>query len=107
MSGDEDSYIADIALAADRISEIVAAGVEAFAESWVLRSAAERQLEIIGEASRRLSDELADRHPEIPLSRARGMRNVIAHQYRNVDHELVWEMFCSATATVGIASAEC
>ena len=37
---------------------------------------------IIGEASRRLSNELRDKHPEIPWKKMVGMRNILTHQSR-------------------------
>jgi len=49
-----------------------------------------RQLEIIGEASRNLSDEFREDNPEIPWSQIIGMRNRIVHAYFNVDLEITW-----------------
>ena len=55
-----------------------------------MRSAAEHQLEIIGEAAGKLSDQLQARRPDLPISEARGLRNVIAHEYGDVDYDLLW-----------------
>ena len=49
-------FIEHILDAASKLAEIVTAGREAFDSSWLVRSAAERQLEIIGEAASKLSD---------------------------------------------------
>ena len=76
--------------AAAKLVEIVTAGREAFDSSWLVRSAAERQLEIIGEAAGKLSDQLQARRPNLPISEARGLRNVIAHEYGEVDYDLLW-----------------
>ena len=57
----------------------------------LLRSAVERQLEIIGEALnnvRRVDPEIANRIPE--LHRIIGLRNVLAHGYATVDDAVVW-----------------
>lgn len=59
----------------------------------MLRSAVERQVEIIGEALNRLSHvepEVAERVTE--LSKIVGMRNVLIHGYTTVDHRLVWDV---------------
>ena len=44
----------------------------------------------IGELANRLSDETKDEHKSIPWSAIRGMRNLHAHDYENVDLEIVW-----------------
>jgi uncharacterized protein with HEPN domain len=49
-----------------------------------------RCLEIISEASRRLSPGLKARHPEIPWRQVAGAGNVYRHDYEEVVHRLVW-----------------
>lgn len=51
-----------------------------------------RRIEIIGEAAAHLSDTTRHEIPELPLRRLRGMRNVVAHDYANVDVGIVWEV---------------
>ena len=51
-----------------------------------------RQIEIIGEASRQLPDDFQEEHDSIPWSDIIGMRNRIAHDYMNVDLDIVWEV---------------
>ena len=50
-----------------------------------------RRLEIIGEAAGRISPEVQKEFPGIPFREIRGMRNIIAHDYGEVDLERVWE----------------
>jgi uncharacterized protein with HEPN domain len=50
-----------------------------------------RQLEIIGEATKRLSENLRAAHPDIPWRRIAGMRDVLIHDYLGVDLNAVWE----------------
>lgn len=45
----------------------------------------------IGELTIKLSQEFKDGHTEIPWRAIRGMRNVVAHEYGNIDEETVWE----------------
>lgn len=90
MSQRDNDLIEHILDAAGELAEIVAAGRENFDASWLVRSAAERQLEIIGEAAGKLSEQLHERRPTLPISEARAMRNVIAHEYGDVDYDLLW-----------------
>jgi uncharacterized protein with HEPN domain len=49
-----------------------------------------RCLEIISEASRRLSPEMKARHPGIPWRKVSGSGNIYRHGYEDVAHRLVW-----------------
>jgi uncharacterized protein with HEPN domain len=49
-----------------------------------------RCLEIISEASRRLSPEIRARHPEIPWRKVSGSGNIYRHDYEDVAQRLVW-----------------
>ncbi len=49
-----------------------------------------RCLEIISEASRRLSPEMKARHPHIPWRQVSGAGNIYRHNYEDVVHRLVW-----------------
>ena len=57
----------------------------------MLRSAVERQIEIIGEAASRVSTEFQDSHPEFEWRKIVGQRPMLAHGYGKLDHELVWK----------------
>ncbi|MEK7161449.1 MAG: DUF86 domain-containing protein [Patescibacteria group bacterium] len=50
-----------------------------------------RDLEVIGEASKRLSEEFQDRHGKIPWRRIGGMRDFLIHDYMKVDVKEVWK----------------
>lgn len=50
-----------------------------------------RQLEIIGEASRKLSEAFTTQHSGIPWRAIVGMRHRMVHDYLNVDLSVVWE----------------
>ena len=50
-----------------------------------------RRLEIIGEAASRVDSDTRARFPAIPFRSMRGMRNIIAHEYGDVDLNQVWE----------------
>lgn len=50
-----------------------------------------RRLEIIGEASRRLSDQGRASLPELPWHAMVSMRNLMIHEYDGVDYTMVWK----------------
>ena len=51
-----------------------------------------RRIEIIGEAAAHLSNETRATIPQLPFRKMRGMRNIVAHDYANVDLKIVWEV---------------
>lgn len=50
-----------------------------------------RQFEIIGEATKNLSDVFRDNHPAIPWKDLAGFRDKLIHQYFGVDLAMVWQ----------------
>lgn len=56
----------------------------------MLRNAVERNLEIIGEAARCVSQGFRDAHPEIPWRAMISLRNVLAHEYGEIRYERLW-----------------
>jgi len=65
---------------------------EDYAANLLIRSAVERQIEILGEALNQASAADASLEKAIPeLRRIVGMRNRIIHGYDSVDDEIVWD----------------
>lgn len=60
--------------------------------SIIWQDATIRQLEIIGEATKSLSDTLRDNYPETPWKRIAGLRDILIHNYMGVDLTAVWEI---------------
>lgn len=50
-----------------------------------------RRLEIIGEAARRISEETRAAYPDLPWSDMVSMRNIMIHEYDDIDLAIVWE----------------
>lgn len=57
-----------------------------------LRLAVEREIGIIGEAARRVSGPFQSTHPEIPWQKIIAQRNVMIHEYGDIDHERIWQL---------------
>ncbi|MFQ6071834.1 MAG: DUF86 domain-containing protein [Methanosarcinales archaeon] len=51
-----------------------------------------RSLEVMGEAVKRIPDEIRSRYSEIPWKYIAGMRDKLIHEYDGVDLEIVWEV---------------
>lgn len=66
--------------------------LDEYVGSLMLRSAVERQVEIIGEAARRVSKEFQDDHPEIPWRPMQAQRHVLAHDYGEIKHDRIWRV---------------
>lgn len=56
------------------------------------QSAVIRQLEIIGEATKRLTDNLRETHLQVPWRQMAGMRDILIHAYDHVDLNAVWNV---------------
>jgi uncharacterized protein with HEPN domain len=62
-----------------------------FSEDFLTQDAVIRQLEIIGEATKRISKEFRSENPHIPWSDMAGMRDILIHDYIDVDVDIVWK----------------
>ncbi len=87
------SYLTDIIQAARQIQEFIQ-GINKtqFENSSLVQSAVIRQIEIMGEAAKRLSEKFRLEHPEIPWKRIAGMRDILIHAYDHVDIDEVWNV---------------
>jgi uncharacterized protein with HEPN domain len=91
VSRSDDERVADILEAADELALVVAVGRQAFAESVLHRRAAERLLEIIGEASTALSAAFTVARPGVPWRDVGALRILLAH-YHRIDVDQVWQI---------------
>lgn len=93
MDVDPAKYLWDAQAAAERIARFTAGkSREDYADDDMLRSAVERQFEIIGEALGAFARAAPERAQSIPdLGRIVAFRNVLIHGYADVDDDLVWE----------------
>ena len=58
--------------------------------AYILSDAVCRNLEILGEASRKIGPEFRAAHPEIPWREMNDLRNVLIHNYEGADADMVW-----------------
>lgn len=50
------------------------------------------QITIIGEATRRISQDFRNQYPAIPWREMAGMRNIIVHEYDQIDLDIIWDV---------------
>lgn len=91
MKGDS-LYLQHILDAIIKIEEYVSVGYETFMSETHWQDAVIRQLEIIGEAAKQLSDDVRIKYPETPWKRISGLRDILIHNYMGVDISAVWEI---------------
>jgi uncharacterized protein with HEPN domain len=85
-------FIAQMVEAADAALEFTDGHTAvSFAGDRLVGYAVVRAIQLIGQAARGVSGELQTAHPEIPWREMIGMRNVVVHDYADVDLALVWK----------------
>lgn len=85
-------YLKHIRDAISRIEEYTkAVGYDDFVKNNLIQDGVIRQLEIIGEATKRLSNEFKNKYPHIAWKDIAGMRDKLIHDYLGVDLEAVWD----------------
>ena len=93
MKKDNTVYLRHIWDAIEQIEDYVkGVSAEQFMQKRLLQDGVVRQLEIIGEAGRNLSDEFRQRYPEVPWGQIIDLRNRIVHAYFDVNLQIVWEI---------------
>jgi uncharacterized protein with HEPN domain len=84
-------YVWDIVTACEDILQFIdAKTLESFTEDKMCRFAVERQLLVIGEASKKLSEDFKSKYEDIPWRQIIGLRNILAHDYGEILTERIW-----------------
>ena len=91
MNGDR-AYLEHIREAIRRVMDYTATGRDDFFARTLLQDGVVRNLEIIGEATKKLSPELRSRYPDLPWKNMAALRDVLIHNYLGVDLGIVWDV---------------
>lgn len=93
MSRNEKMFLQDIILCCEKISGYIEnLTLEQLLEDSKTYDAVVRNLEIIGEAAKNISDGTRQRMPSIPWRNIAGMRDFITHVYFGIDNDILWDV---------------
>ena len=87
------AWVLDMLQAAQKVLEYAYGLTEtSFLASSRDQDAIVRQLTILGEAAKRVSEDFRNKHPDIPWKKIAGLRDVVVHDYFHIDLEKVWRI---------------
>jgi len=93
MPRDSAAYLQDILGAIKNISDFTKGmDLEKFSASRLVLDAVTWNLEVIGEASKRISMDVKERYPEAEWSKIAGLWDILAHAYFGIDNEILWDI---------------
>lgn len=89
---DDNLYLTHILECIASIEEYTTVGKSGFFNTKMIQDAVIRNLEIVGEAAKKVSHELKIHNSEIPWREMSGLRDVLIHEYFGVDLKIVWNV---------------
>lgn len=93
MSRDYRVYLDDIVAAIDKIAEFTKGiSQEQFLEDTKTFDAVIRNLEIVGEAVKKIPKEVRCQYAEIEWRKVAGLRDLLIHEYFAVDTDIIWDV---------------
>jgi len=90
MSRDQESIIDIIESIKLILHYVEGVNQESLAANYEKQDAILRRITIIGESTKRLSPEFRQKHSDIPWKKIAGMRDVITHDYDEIDLTEIW-----------------
>ena len=89
---DDREKLYDILEAIENIEKYSAQGHEEYNRNELIQTWIIHHVLVIGEAASRLSEEIRQRHPEVPWRQMIVMRNILVHAYFRVEEDEVWNV---------------
>jgi uncharacterized protein with HEPN domain len=81
------------------------ADLAAFSASWAMKRAVEHALLIVAEAAKNLPQSMKDARPEVPWQKIHGLGNLLRHEYRHIDPEVLWSIVTGPLGDLDRAAA--
>ncbi len=82
----------DMLEAIQRIDKYAERGRHAFVSDELIQTYIVHNLQILGEAAAKIPIDQQSQYPELPWPKMVGMRNVLVHNYFNIDLDIVWQV---------------
>lgn len=93
MSRDHQVYLEDIVEAIQRVqSYSQGLSLEQFSKDPKTMDAVVRNLEIIGEAVKKIPEALRAQHPDVEWKKIAALRDILIHEYFGVGSEIIWDI---------------
>ena len=89
---DDKVFLQNILECIVKIETYTNSGKEEFMRSNLIQDAVIRNLEIIGEATKRVSQGIKEQHQEIPWRQMSGLSDVFIHDYMGISLKIVWNV---------------
>ena len=89
---DDKVFLQNIIECIIKIETYTKAGKEEFMKSELIQDAVIRNLEIIGEATKKISQGIKEQYPDIPWRQMAGLRDVLIHDYMGISLKIVWNV---------------
>lgn len=93
MPRDYKVYLEDIVLAIAKIHRYTSGlSLEAFANDERTLDAVVRNLEVVGEAIKKVPESVRSKHPEVDWKKVGGLRDILIHEYFGIDLDIIWDV---------------
>ena len=88
----DDALVLDILIAARKIQQFTHEMTKTdFQENQMAQSAVIREFQVMGEATKQISEDVRTQNPTIPWHQIAGMRDRMVHEYFRIDLDIVWD----------------
>ena len=92
MSRSHRLFLRDMLEACEKVMRSEGLDFHAFVRNELVYDAVLRNLEVLGEAAKKVPDSVRARHPSVEWRAIAGLRDVVAHAYFALDEATLWDI---------------